>query len=92
MLSVAMDFIKLGLWNFLPNKKSTTFYSITGLQKKHPEWFKEDFNSLLELLRKRKIEPVISHKMPLTEAAKAHELLDNAAVEGKIVLIANEEF
>ncbi|MFH1195223.1 MAG: medium chain dehydrogenase/reductase family protein [bacterium] len=91
MLSVVLDFIKLSLWNLLPNKKSTTFYSITGMQKKHPDWFKEDFNSLLELLRQRKIAPVISYKLPLTDAVKAHELLDKATVEGKIVLTVAEE-
>ena len=35
------------------------------------------------------IEPVIAERMPLTEAALAHELVEQGTIAGKAVLIAN---
>jgi NADPH2:quinone reductase len=53
----------------------------------NPEWFREDFAALLELLREGKIHPVVAERLPLEEAARAHELLGTTASKGKIVLI-----
>jgi NADPH2:quinone reductase len=61
------------------------------MRKKHPAWFNEDLVQLMELLKQRKIQPVIARKMPLTEAVQAHRLLDRSDVEGKIVLVVHEE-
>jgi len=91
ILEFASGFIKLKLLNLLPNKKTALFYSITAVKKKHPEWFKEDLITLIKLLKEGKIKPVISHKMPLIEAVEAHKMLDQSKVEGKIILIVNEE-
>jgi NADPH:quinone reductase-like Zn-dependent oxidoreductase len=84
--NVALDFMRLKLWNILPNKRSATFYSIGALRKKQPNWFSEDLQYLFGLLAKGKIKPLISRKMPLSEAKSAHEILENADVHGKIVL------
>jgi NADPH:quinone reductase-like Zn-dependent oxidoreductase len=46
-------------------------------------------SALLELLRQGKIEPIIAERIPLEEAARAHELLGRGAVIGKIVLLCN---
>jgi NADPH:quinone reductase-like Zn-dependent oxidoreductase len=52
-----------------------------------PEWFREDFHALLELLREGKIRPVVAERLPLTEARRAHELLESTADKGKLVLV-----
>jgi NADPH:quinone reductase-like Zn-dependent oxidoreductase len=52
-----------------------------------PDWFREDFSALLELLREEKIHPVVAERLPLTEARRAHELLESAADKGKLVLV-----
>jgi NADPH:quinone reductase-like Zn-dependent oxidoreductase len=54
---------------------------------RNPEWFREDFRALLELLRQRKIQPVIAERLPLTDARRAHELLESSAAKGKLVLV-----
>ncbi len=54
---------------------------------RYPEWFRDDFDALLELLRADKIHPVIAERMPLTEARRAHELLEHTAATGKLVLV-----
>jgi len=65
-------------------------YFIGGLKEAHPEWFRSDLAALLDLLSQKKISPVIAERLPLTEARRAHVLLDQAAVSGKIVLIPNQ--
>jgi NADPH:quinone reductase len=52
-----------------------------------PEWFQEDFRALLELLRRGEIHPVVAERLPLSEARRAHELLESSAATGKLVLV-----
>ncbi len=54
---------------------------------RNPEWFREDFCALLELLRAGKIHPVVAERLPLSEARRAHELLERSADKGKLVLV-----
>ncbi|HZK69676.1 MAG TPA: medium chain dehydrogenase/reductase family protein [Paludibacter sp.] len=83
--NIPLDFIKLLLWNILPNKKSTSFYSIGSLRKKHPEWFKEDLRLLFELLEKGSLKPEIADHYPLNKAIEVHKMIENAANTGKII-------
>lgn len=83
--SIPMDFMRLKLWDLLPNHRSTTFYSIGATRKKHPEWFSEDLTTLFNLLKKGQVRPIIGKRMPMTKAAEAYELIANANVNGKIV-------
>jgi NADPH:quinone reductase-like Zn-dependent oxidoreductase len=52
-----------------------------------PEWFREDFHVLLELLRDGKIQPAVAERLPLSKARRAHELLESSAAKGKLVLV-----
>ncbi|MCP4544193.1 MAG: zinc-binding dehydrogenase [Chloroflexi bacterium] len=89
--SVMLGFMRVSLlWNILPNGRSAAFYSITQLRKKQADWFNEDLTELFNLLAQGKIKPVIAERMPLAEAARAHNLIEQAAVKGKIVLTVNE--
>jgi NADPH:quinone reductase-like Zn-dependent oxidoreductase len=54
---------------------------------RNPDWFREDFRVLLELLRQGKIHPVVAERLPLSEARHAHELLETSADKGKLVLV-----
>ena len=76
--------------NLVPDKKEFMLYSIQTLKRLKPDWFHEDLILLLNLLKQGKIKPIIAAKMPLNEAAQAHELLANGSVRGKIVLICND--
>jgi len=52
----------------------------------HPEWFREDLTALFDLLAKGKIHPVIMERIPWREARRAQEILDQGAIQGKLVL------
>ena len=58
-----------------------------GGEPRYPEWFREDFATLLELLRADKIHPVVAERLPLSEARRAHEMLEQSAATGKLVLV-----
>jgi NADPH:quinone reductase len=75
-----------GGW-LLPGRKRVIPYSIQTLKRLKPEMFRQDLIALLELLRQRKIKPIVAQRLALAEARRAHELLGQGGVTGKIVLV-----
>jgi NADPH:quinone reductase-like Zn-dependent oxidoreductase len=73
----------------IPGKRRTTPYSIQWLKRLRPAWYREDLIALFELLRQGNIEPIVAERIPLEEVARAHELLGNGSVMGKIVLLCD---
>jgi NADPH:quinone reductase-like Zn-dependent oxidoreductase len=60
---------------------------LVGGGPRDPKWFREDFSALLELLRGDKIHPVVAERLPLSDARRAHEMLERSAAKGKLVLM-----
>lgn len=89
--SIPLDFIKLKLWDLLPNGHATSFYAIGSMRRHHPEWFKEDLARMFTLLSQGKIKPLIARTMPLAEARRAHELIEAGEAKGKIVLLVGDQ-
>ena len=58
-----------------------------GGEPHDPEWFRQDFATLIQLLREGKIHPIVAERLPLSEARHAHELLESSASKGKLVLV-----
>jgi NADPH:quinone reductase len=54
-----------------------------------PAWFRQDLVTLLDLLKQGKIRPLIAERLPLERARRAHEMLGQGGVLGKIVLVPN---
>jgi NADPH2:quinone reductase len=63
--------------------------SIQWLKRLRPAVFRQDLITLLGLLQQHKIKPLIAQRLPLAEARRAHELLGEGGVTGKIVLVPN---
>ena len=86
----------LGYWmmmltmNVVSEEKKFILYSIQTLKRLKPDWFHEDLILLFDMLKQGKIKPLIAAKIPLTQAAQAHELLASGSVKGKIVLVCND--
>jgi NADPH:quinone reductase-like Zn-dependent oxidoreductase len=74
-------------YNLLPNGKKISGY---GTHRLGAELFKEDWTMLFNLLGEGKIKPVIAARLPLLEAARGYELLENGQVSGNIVLLTPE--
>jgi NADPH2:quinone reductase len=77
-----------GGWLLLGRKRVVP-YSIQWLKRLKPELFRQDLIALFELLRQKKIKPLIAQRFPLAEARHAQELLGKGGVTGKIVLVRN---
>jgi NADPH:quinone reductase-like Zn-dependent oxidoreductase len=72
---------------FKPGRKSMVPYSIQWMMRLKPAWFRQDLLTLLDLLKQGKIKPLIAQRLPLEEARRAHEMLGEGGVVGKIVLL-----
>ncbi|HVS23759.1 MAG TPA: medium chain dehydrogenase/reductase family protein [Gammaproteobacteria bacterium] len=77
----------VALWGLLSPSRRVLSYRVQKLRMHHQDWFDDDFRALLELLRQRKIHPVVAGRLPLSEARLAHELLESTAAKGKIVFV-----
>ncbi len=77
-----------GGW-LLPGRKRVVPYSIQWLKRVRPALFRRDLTTLFDLLREQKIKPLIAQRFPLVEARRAHEVLGQGGVTGKIVLVSN---
>ena len=77
----------VGLWGLLSPRRRVLAYRVQKLRIRHQDWFREDFRALLELLRRGDIHPVVADRLPLSDARKAHELLEHTAATGKVVLV-----
>jgi NADPH:quinone reductase-like Zn-dependent oxidoreductase len=85
------DWLMMFTMNVVSDKRKFILYSIQTLKRLKPDWFHEDLSLLLNLLKQGKIKPIIAARMPLNQAAQAHELLASGSVKaGKIVLICND--
>lgn len=60
---------------------------LVGGGPRNPDWFRQDFGVLLDLLARGEIHPVVAERLPLTDARRAHELLEQSASVGKLVLV-----
>ncbi len=88
--SIPLDFVKLKLWDWLPNGHATAFYSIGAMRRRHPDWFREDLARLFDMLAAGRIDPVVAEVLPLEEARRAHERVEAGEVAGKLVLRVTE--
>jgi len=73
----------------LPERKRVVVYSIQWLKRMRPAWLRQDLMALFALLQQQRIKPLIAQRFPLVEAKRAHELLGQGGVIGKLVLVGN---
>ena len=86
---VGFWFVKLWWWNTFSGGRSTSFYSITSLRRKHPDWFVADLGQLLGMLKRGEIKPRVAERITLDAVADAHTRIERGGLEGKIVLVPN---
>ncbi len=84
--SIPRDFIKLKLWDWLPNGHATAFYSIGAMRRRHPEWFRQDLAVLFDMLAAGRIRPAIADVVPLADVQRAHQRIEAGDVQGKLIM------
>lgn len=85
-LSLLMVF----LLNLIPDSKQAPMTPDLGtFAQAHTDWYRETLTELLDLLAAGKIKPIVAERIPLAEAARAHELLERGGYAGKVVLVTS---
>jgi NADPH2:quinone reductase len=87
LLSSATGWAAAYALSLLTRRKRLSVYSIQMLKRRKPDWFRQDLTALFDLLGQGKLKPVIDRRLPLEQAALAHELLGKGETVGKIVLV-----
>ena len=54
------------IWGMLSTRRRVRGYRVQIMRIPHQDWFQEDFDVLLELLREGKIHPVVAERLPLS--------------------------
>ena len=78
------------LLKLIPDGKQVPACPTLGkFAKAHHEWYRETLTELLDLLAAGRIRPIVAERIPLAEAARAHELLERSGHTGKVVLVTS---
>ncbi len=76
------------LLRLLPDsKRAPRCPTLDKFAKKNHEWYRNTLTELLDSLAAGTIKPVVAERIPLAEAARAHELLERGGHAGKVVLL-----
>jgi NADPH:quinone reductase-like Zn-dependent oxidoreductase len=81
---IPLTLLMMALLKLIPGGKQAT--SIPDLGKDNA-WYRRTLTELLDLLAAGRIKPVVAERIPLAEAARAHELLERGGYAGKVVLV-----
>jgi NADPH:quinone reductase len=87
VVDVLKQYLQMLFLSLPPGRKRSAFYDIRGQKKKRSRWFKSDLAELLDQLAKGRLKPVIAARIPLEEVIRAHQQLEEAQVQGKLVLM-----
>ncbi|MGI4893583.1 MAG: medium chain dehydrogenase/reductase family protein [Janthinobacterium lividum] len=89
-LPVLKVFLRLALWNLLPNGRGAHFYNFWA-GRRHAARFharqREAFSAVMALLTDGSVTPQVSACFPLSQAAAALRLAESRTVAGKVVLL-----
>jgi len=83
---IPLTLLMVSLLTLLPDGKQVP--SLPDLGKDNA-WYRATLTELLDALAAGKIKPVVAERIPLAEAARAHELLERGRYAGKVVLVAS---
>ena len=84
---IPLSLATAGLLAMLPDGKQAPFMKDAGTKGAEDKaWYRDTLTELLDYLAAGKIKPVIAARIPLREAARAHELLEFGTYAGKVVL------
>jgi len=86
---ILSQYLLLGLWSLPPGRKHVAFYDARPMKRKHPDWHRDDLARLLALLAAGELKPVIADRLPLDEVVSAHQRLEQAEMQGRLVLTPN---
>jgi NADPH2:quinone reductase len=85
LLVIPFTLLTVFLLKLIPDGRQVP---LTPDLSKDNAWFRATLAELLDLLAAGKLKPVVAARIPLAEAARAHELLERGEYAGKVVLVS----
>jgi NADPH:quinone reductase-like Zn-dependent oxidoreductase len=86
--AIPLTLLTLVLLKLIPGGKQASMSAeIATFSEAHAGWYRETLTELLDLLAAGKIKPVVAERIPLLEAARAHDMLERGRYAGKVVLV-----
>jgi NADPH:quinone reductase-like Zn-dependent oxidoreductase len=80
--------LQMYLLNIRPDGKRVRLCATPGEVKKDNAWYRETLTELIAMLSAGEIQPVIGARVPLAEVQRAHRLMEEGSVSGKVVLLS----
>jgi len=84
--AIPFTLLMVGLLKLAPGGKQMPLFPDLAQDN---AWYRETLMELLDLLAADKLKPVVAERIPLAEAARAHELLERGRYAGKVVLVTS---
>ena len=86
---IPLSLLTVFLLKLIPDGKRAPLFPDTGkYAQTHNALYRDTLTALLGSLAEGMIKPVVAERIPLVEAARAHELLERGGYAGKVVLVA----
>jgi NADPH:quinone reductase-like Zn-dependent oxidoreductase len=90
MRAIPLTLLMVILLKLIPDGKQASMSpNLAEFAPTHNAWYRETLTELLDSLAEGRIKPVVAERIPLLEAARAHELLERGGHAGKVVLVAS---
>ncbi len=85
---IALTLALVAICKLWPDGREARLYGIGGLRGPGDPILAGDLGEVLRLLGEGRISPLVGARLPLSEARRAHELVERGAVAGKVVLVS----
>lgn len=90
-LPIPLQMLRLPIWSLTHPGKKAYFWDVVNAAKKDLSQYRSSLSKVFELINEGKINPEVGAQMPLREAPKAQQMLLDYEVQGKIVLVNNNQ-
>jgi NADPH2:quinone reductase len=88
MRAIPLTMLMLVLIKLIPDgRRAPLSPNMMKFPHTHNDWYRETLTELLDSAAAGRIKPVVAERIPLVEAARAHELLERGGHAGKVVLV-----
>ena len=91
ILVIPASLSMLGLLKIIPDGRQAPMMANAGtMAGGENAWYRRTLTELLDYLAAGKIDPVVAERIPLAEAWRAHELIEQGSYAGKVVLVTGD--
>jgi NADPH2:quinone reductase len=87
---IPSSLLAVALLGLLPDGKLALMSpNLAEFAVEHSDWYRKTLAELLDAVAAGRIDPVVAERIPLAEAARAHDLIERGGYAGKVVLVGS---